>query len=149
MQILKFGGTSLATAERIAAVVDILVERQNTTKLAVVVSAMGGVTDTLAEASRFAAWGTNSHRQTCQELSARHLAVAEALAPANELKELRDRIERRLSEVEELLHGIYLVRESSARSLDLISSYGERLSADLVTTALRKRGVVATLVGSS
>ena len=51
MQILKFGGSSLATAERIAAVVDILVERRGATKLAVVVSAMGGVTDTLAGGS--------------------------------------------------------------------------------------------------
>ena len=143
MQILKFGGTSLATAERIAAVVDILVEREGVTKLAVVVSALGGVTDTLAEAAQVAAWGTDSYRQTCQELSTRHLTVAEALAPADELEELRGRIERRLSELEELLHGVYLVRESSARSLDLISSYGERLSADLVAAALRKRGVKA------
>ncbi len=143
MQILKFGGSSLATAERIAAVVDILVERKGATKLAVVVSAMGGVTDTLAEAAQAAARGTDSYRQTCQELSTRHLAVAEALAPADELEELRGRIKRRLSEVEELLHGVYLVRESSARSLDLISSYGERLSADLVAAALHKRGVEA------
>ena len=146
MQILKFGGSSLATAERIAAVVDILVERRGATKLAVVVSAMGGVTDTLAEAAQVAAWGTDSYRQTCQELSTRHLAVAEALAPADELEELRGRIKRRLSEVEELLHGVYLVRESSARSLDLISSYGERLSADLVAAALRKRGVEADYI---
>ena len=143
MNVLKFGGTSLESPERIRAVIDIVREQEPVSELVVVVSAMSGVTDALTEAARVAASGLETYRDTCVSLEARHRAAVKELGDPTEARALIGRIERRIGELSDLFHGVSLVRECSPRSLDQISSYGERLSADLVAAALRKRGVDA------
>ncbi|TDI46361.1 MAG: bifunctional aspartate kinase/homoserine dehydrogenase I [Acidobacteria bacterium] len=148
MKVLKFGGTSLESPERIRAVIDIVGD-QEPTKLVVVVSAMSGVTDALTDAARVAVSsmsgmsGDATYRGTCTSIEARHRAAVNELGDPAEAPALISRIERRIEELSDLLHGVALVRECSPRSLDQISSYGERLSADLVAAALRKRGIDA------
>ena len=161
MKILKFGGTSLENPQCIRAVADIIQDHEPVSELVVVVSAMSGVTDGLSEAARVAATsmsgtsgtsgisgsaGTSAlatYRDTCTSIEARHRAAVLELVEPAEAPALIGRIERWLGELSDLLHGVSLVRECSPRSLDQISSYGERLSADLVAAALRRRSIDA------
>ncbi len=143
MRVLKFGGTSLENPERIRAVIDIVRGQEPVSELVVVISAMSGVTNALTEAARVAASGLATYRDTCASIEARHRAAVLELGETTEAPTLVGRIERRIGELTDLLHGVSLVRECSPRTLDQISSYGERLSTDLVAAALRKRGVDA------
>ena len=143
MIILKFGGTSLESPQRIATVVDIVRAKHEAGEIAVVVSAMAGVTDALGEAARLAARGLVDYRETLQSLSERHHDAIVKLAKPSERAALEKRVDRRLEELSDLLHGVSLVRECSPRIHDQVSSYGERLSADLTAAALRKAGTDA------
>ena len=143
MIILKFGGTSLESPQRIATAVDIVRAAHEAGDIAVVVSALAGVTDALGEAARIAAHGLDDYRETVVGLAARHREAIAKLAKQSERPALEERVARRLDELSDLLHGVSLVRECSPRILDQISSYGECLSADLMASALRKAGTDA------
>ena len=96
MIIFKFGGTSLESAARIAAVANIIRERARDSSLAIVVSAMAGVTDALTDAARVAAKGRDEYAQVCESLRVRHREAAFEIALHDERAGLGDRIERRL-----------------------------------------------------
>lgn len=144
MKVLKFGGSSLATAERIGNVVAIVRRARKTPgSVGVVVSAMGGVTDLLIETATLSARRGEGWKALCDQIETRHLEAAEQLAAEDERASLTARIHERIGELRDLLHGVFLVRECSARTLDQILSYGERLCAALVAAALRREGMEA------
>lgn len=130
MIILKFGGSSVQTPERIRAVVDILREyAARGTRLTVVFSAYGGITDKLIEAGKLAEQGRESYRELYREIAARHLSTVESLLRGEQLTEIRNAVRLSLADLEDILHGVFLLKELSKRSLDYIASFGERLSA--------------------
>ena len=135
MKILKFGGSSLATAERINAVADIVAESLATDRVAVVVSAMGGVTDALVSIGKEAASGRDYHARL-EDLRARHHETAGELLHSDEAAEISTSVDRVLDELGQLLHGVSLVGECSPRTSDTVLSCGERLSARLLAAAL-------------
>ena len=92
MKVLKFGGSSVATAERIRRVGEIIRDAGGSTRLVVVASAMGGVTDLLVKAAEQAAAGDPSYREACSAIESRHLAVIDELATAEERPGLRDAV---------------------------------------------------------
>jgi aspartokinase/homoserine dehydrogenase 1 len=142
MKILKFGGSSLATADRIKAVAEIVEESLATDRVAVVVSAMGGVTDALVAIGREAASGHDYHPQL-EALRARHHTTAGELLNPNEAAKNSTSIDRVLDDLGQLLHGVSLVGECSPRTGDTVLSCGERLSARLLAAALRVRSTQA------
>lgn len=141
--VLKFGGTSLETPRRVESAAAIIRERVGAGPAAVVVSAFGGVTDALADAAAAASRGDASHRECLEAIAERHRRAAEELAPAAERDELLAFVDRCVVELDDLLRGVSLVRECSARTLDSVLSYGEVLSSVLVAAALRRAGVDA------
>jgi aspartate kinase len=144
---MKFGGTSLANAERMRQV-GAIVRRFSSGRLVVVVSALAGVTDTLLAAASDAATGRAAQvRRRLARLQSRHLQMAAGLklAPAASSALRRD-LETELRELGGVLHGIHLLREPGRRSLDLVASFGERLSARLVAGQLRAIGLDAFAV---
>ncbi len=140
MIVQKFGGTSLETPERIATVVGIIRAAAQQGSVAVVVSAFGGVTNALERWARETALGTLSD---IDELERRCQAMVEACAGEGERGVLEDCITAMLGELRDLLHGVALLGECSARTCDLILSHGERLSATVVAAALRNAGTPA------
>ena len=148
MKILKFGGTSVATPAAIQRVVDILRRTSEDGPVAVVVSAFGGVTNRLLEATDLAAARDSAYREVWQELSERHGTAAQALAADAERVALGMLLEERFEDLGDLLHGVFLLRESSPRTRDAILAYGERLSSEVVAAALRASGVPASAVDS-
>ena len=81
MQVLKFGGTSVASAENIEKVIAIVTSALAQGPVVLVVSALGGTTDALIGAGRAAASGDESFRQALRQLEARHFTAAEHLLP--------------------------------------------------------------------
>ncbi len=143
MRVMKFGGTSVRDAQRIAAVARLVQASLAETSTVVVVSALGGVTDDLNGSAARAAAGEGSVADDCQALLHRHLEAAGQLAEGDELAELEATIERQLEEVRSVLEGISLLGECSPRSLDQVLSAGELLSSQLVAAGLRRLGIEA------
>jgi aspartate kinase len=147
MLVMKFGGTSLAGEKQIRQVGQI-VRRFASRRPVIVVSAMAGVTDELIKIAERAAEGLPREVSgRLDRLHARHRKVARALRLRDGLGEHLTRdLETLFAELEGVCHGVMLLRELSRRSLDLISSFGERLSARLVTAHLRTAGLKAQFV---
>ncbi len=143
MKILKFGGSSLESPDRISRVLDIINDVRGAGRLCVVVSAWGGVTDSLSEAARVSAQGGNRFRSLCKRLEDRHLDGIRALLDDKERQEILTLARERFRELRELLRGISMVGEFSPRTLDGILAFGERLSAPILAAALRQMGIPA------
>lgn len=143
MKILKFGGTSLATADRIRRVGSIVGEARRNGPVTLVVSALGGVTNDLLAVAQVASRREDDYVSLVTALRERHLETVRQLAPpaADALIEI---VEGRLDDLADLLHGIYLLREASPRTLDGVLSYGERLSAEVVAASLQGAGIAAS-----
>lgn len=141
MKIMKFGGSSLANAGRISSALDIVAANSRTERVCVVCSAMRGVTDDLFDAAAQAAAGSETYVDRAQAIRTRHLdAVAELCAGDDELEY---RVAGLCDELDELLHGVHLVRECTMRTMDLIAGYGERLSTTIIAASMRRRGLPA------
>jgi aspartate-semialdehyde dehydrogenase len=136
MKILKFGGSSLASAERIRQVTTIVNRCLADGPATVVVSALGGVTDDLIAAGEGAAGGGAG--ELVEAIRTRHHATATELLKPREAEQIAARIDEIIDELERVLHGISLVGECTARTRDSVLSCGERLSAELVAAALRE-----------
>ena len=148
MKILKFGGTSVGTTERIKAVIDIIKQsKNNNDEIVVVASAMQGVTNKLIEASRQAFRG-KSYEEMLKELETLHLSVAQELFESNTNPRLLHSITQMFNNLREFIHGIWILGEITNRTLDYVMSFGEQLSCIIITEALNSSGITAEYVDS-
>jgi aspartokinase/homoserine dehydrogenase 1 len=133
MKILKFGGTSVGKPENLRIIYEIL-EKEifKGTEPAAVFSALSGVTNQLIDISRLAAKKDLTYRNILEQLRRRHIQFIEALFPQSEQKNITTEIDALINELQESVHGIYLLKELSDRSKDLIMSFGERLSTKII-----------------
>lgn len=109
--------------------------------LAVVVSAMGGVTDALIDLSTQAIEGDHALEHSIEQLRERFFGVLSELMSVEVAAQLQIEIEADFSDVKNILKGISIVRECSARTLDFISGMGEVWTAQIINCALQSRGV--------
>lgn len=145
MKVLKFGGSSVATASRIRSVIDII-RPYLKEEVAVVFSAFGGVTDELIEISRLALEGDQQYRQKADALEKRHLDAVRELVSVHKQSGILAQVKIKMNELEDVLHGVFLVKERTARTLDYIMSFGERLSAFIIAEAMKDSGISAEYV---
>ena len=138
MKVLKFGGSSVANAQNIKLVIDIVVNSAKDEKLIVVVSAFSKVTDLLQLASRKAAAGDESFKEILIEIEKKHLEAIKELIPISEQSSLLSHIKRIINHLETLLDGCYLLGELSLRTADTILSFGELLSSYIIAEALKQ-----------
>ena len=125
MRVLKFGGTSVANAENIKLVLDIVLNKAQEEKLVVVVSALSKVTDLLQLAAAKAAANDESFREIVAEIEKKHLDTLKELIPVSEQSSLLCHIKRIINHLETLLDGCFLLGELSPRTADTILSFGE------------------------
>jgi len=135
---MKFGGSSVASPERIRQVAEIVRLREKTEDVVVVVSAFQGVTNQLLECAALAERGNVSYETVFQTLARRHRAALGVLNGKQPDRKASKAIEQMLAELQELLHGIRCLSEASPRALDLAASFGERLSATIVASFLNR-----------
>ena len=144
MIVLKFGGTSVGSPETIRALLDILKQyHQRGEAFTVVYSAFSKVTDTLLDMAHRAAKGDETYREVLDKVRNRHLeAIDKLLGTSGEAHEkTRDHILANFQALGDVLHGIFLLREASARSLDFVVSFGERSSAWIIAQAMNQAGI--------
>lgn len=132
MQVLKFGGSSVADVAAIELVGSIVSEKLSQDRLVVVISAMAGVTDKLIEIGTKAATHDEAYKILLKELETYHLDTARKLLPIHEQSSTLSVVKQKFNELEALLDGIYLLNEISTRTQDTLVSYGEVLSSLLV-----------------
>ena len=150
MIVMKFGGTSLGTGERIANAARIAgrVAEQTGSPPVTVVSAMSGVTDSLRRAATTAAAGDKrTFGLIRDELQVRHeQAIADCVSDVEHARGLKAEIEGLLNGFETLCQSIYTLGELTARGMDAVSGLGERLSARLTAAAMRSQGLKAQMI---
>lgn len=135
---MKFGGSSLANADRIAHVTDLIKDQiaQGYRPRAVICSAMGKTTNNLLGAGDFALDG----RVDIDAIRSLHVSVLDTFNMNNHV---REEVNDLLDECEDLLNGVRLIQELSPKSLDQLVSYGERCAVRLVAARLNQIGVPA------
>lgn len=146
MIVLKFGGSSLADAEHIRAAARIVMSRYEQGRTAVVLSAMKGVTNLLDEAATAAEAGEHSYSGIIERLRDNHFKTIEALSLPEEELQPRKGAEQLFGELQDVLHGVELVKECSPRIKDFILSFGERLSCTIMASLLAGDGTSARVV---
>ena len=143
LHVLKFGGTSLGSSELVREVASIIAAQAEKGPTIAVVSALGHVTDELVIASEWAKAGDERYVAKLEELRNLHLESAQELTGPEDQSGVAESVDLILTRLEELLRGISLVKECTARTQDGVLSVGERLSTILVAAALRARGTDA------
>jgi aspartokinase/homoserine dehydrogenase 1 len=143
MQVLKFGGSSVANAENIEKVVTIIKQRSAEKKTIVVVSALGGVTDILLDCGQLAAAGNEGFRQKLQLIEARHMETVKSLIPVTQQSRILSLVKTQCNELEDIYNGIFLLKELSAATKDRIVSFGELLSSQILVSRLVSIGIDA------
>ena len=134
----------MGSKQSLERVVSIIRKPQKDARIAaVVVSAMNGVTDQLIEMARLASKKDLGYQKILSSLEKRHLEIVRELVSEKNRSRTEGVIKRTFRFLNEAVAGIALVRDSSAQSLDYVMSYGERLSAHLLTEILNDRDVPA------
>ncbi|HPQ71762.1 MAG TPA: bifunctional aspartate kinase/homoserine dehydrogenase I [bacterium] len=146
MLVHKFGGTSVKNAERITVAAQLIAQHDR--PAVVVTSALAGVTDTLIVMAEAAKERKNTVVETnLAALRARHLDTATVVVSAGDTQTaLLDFCRQTIDELEQLLHGVFLLRELTPRSQALIASFGERLAAPILAAAISQQGLRGRVV---
>jgi aspartate kinase len=150
--VMKFGGTSVGNAAAISALAAISRDHlKEWDHVAVVVSAMSGVTDLLLGGASSAASGDQTtYKRTAATLRDKHAAALAELVPdADAATATRAAIEQLIDEFEVLCHSVGVLGEASPRAIDAIASMGERMSVRLVAAALGAQGTPAEAVDAT
>jgi aspartokinase/homoserine dehydrogenase 1 len=133
MKVLKFGGTSVGSVKSITTLLDIVKkEVDNGQKPVVVLSAMSGVTNLLINMAEEAAKG-NEFTAQLAELERRHFDVVKSLLDIQNQNPAFTRLKIHFNQLEELLQGVLTLRELTAKTRDLIVSFGERCSTIMIS----------------
>lgn len=135
MKVLKFGGTSVGTVESLRNV-KMIAERCEE-PIIVVVSALGGITDKLIATANLAASGDESYIESYNGIVERHLNVIHGIVPQNAQQEVEQKALELLDELGNIYKGVSLIKDLSTRTLDIIVSYGERLSSTIISRIIK------------
>ncbi|GAB4503168.1 MAG: aspartate kinase [Anaerolineales bacterium] len=150
--VMKFGGTSVGSAEALAQAADIVRSARDAwSRVVVVTSAMSGVTDLLLGSANRAAQGDlEGLESVAASLRARHFEAAKVLIPDVAARErLQDEVGGLTASFEELCRAIAVIGEASPRALDAVASLGERMCVRLLAGVIAAGGVPAEYIEAS
>ena len=131
MKVLKFGGTSVGTVESLSHVKKIV--ESCTEQVIVVVSALGGITDKMINTAQLASKGDIAYLESYEYIVERHNVVIDGLVPTDKQLEVKSIVNPLLEELGNIYRGVNLIGDLSERTLDIIVSYGERLSSVIIS----------------
>ena len=141
---MKFGGSSVANGKKICHVTKLIADNRNEEcGVVAVVSALQGITNQLIAAAEEAKKGNREHiSKFKQEIIERHLATTKEAIKDKKLQEETNQVlKERIDELEQVLTGIVFVGELTPKSRDTVIAFGEKLSAPIVSGALRDLGI--------
>jgi aspartokinase/homoserine dehydrogenase 1 len=132
MNVLKFGGSSVANSENIKKVITIITAAAKKQKVIVVVSAFGKTTNALIEGAHFAKNKNSNYKEIIQKLEKHHFDVVQELIPIQQQPAIIAHVKELFNQLETIYRGCYLLEELSSKTLATISSFGELLSAAII-----------------
>ncbi len=134
MKVLKFGGTSVGSAQNIKKVQSI-VEADGSSKI-IVVSAVGGITDKLIATAKTAVMADKTYMELFAEIKSNHTEIIEQLFTSKTKEDVMQEVMLLMDELQNIYKGVYLIKELSKRTLDIVATYGERMSSIIVSRFL-------------
>lgn len=134
MKVLKFGGTSVGTVESLRNVKSIVESADE--PVIVVVSALGGLTDRLISTAKVAVSG-GDYLDDYNQMVSRHHRIIDELVPEEKRQQLYIVVNTLLEELGNIYKGVSLIRDLSQRTIDIIVSYGERLSSAIISRIIK------------
>jgi len=141
MQVLKFGGTSVADAGAMSRVVDIVSAAVERDRTILVCSAISKCTDTLIEIGHRAARRDDSYRTLIDQLQQRHAVIIDELLSPERQEEAHAQVRELFESLRSIAQGVCLVGELSPASLDAIVSFGELLSTRILAIRFAETGI--------
>ncbi len=135
MKVLKFGGSSVASAENIRKVISIL--KRGDGAQTIVVSALGGVTDLLIKAGTLAEQSDETYKEVLKQLEKKHLDTARELLPVTEQSICLSMVKQNFNELEEICSSVFYLKELSPRTKDRITGFGELLSSKIISAFMQ------------
>ena len=148
MKVFKFGGTSVGSSENIKKVMTILENNSENERIAVIVSAVGGITDKLLKVADLAINKDDSYKQLLEEIRTQHITIIDDLIIDDKNNLVKETVLKRLVGLENLLNGLFLINELSPKTTDKLLSFGESLSSYIIANALQVKGLDAVLKNS-
>ncbi len=130
MKVLKFGGTSVGSAENIRKVREIVKSQQD--DVVIVVSALGGITDKILNAAKMAVLGTEYFNTEITEIRTRHEDVVDHLFEGEQKLEVWEEVSLLLDELARIIRGVSMIGELTPKTMDKIGGFGERLSSYII-----------------
>jgi bifunctional aspartokinase / homoserine dehydrogenase 1 len=142
MKVLKFGGSSVGSPGNIKLVTQIIGDYINKgEKLAVVTSAMMGVTNDLVKVGNMAAVDNENYKELSDQIISRHIEAIKTLIHIKAQSSIIAQLKFLTNNLEDLLHGVFLLKELSPRTLDLVLSFGERFASMIIAAYLNQLGI--------
>ena len=141
MQVMKFGGSSVANAQNINKVIAIVKEALKKDKTVVVSSAISGCTDELIAIGNEALSQNENYAARIDALQTKHLNLIDELIPAEDSVNIKAECAELFNKLREICKGVYLLKELSKPSLDHIVSFGELLSTKIISAKLKSLNI--------
>lgn len=148
MQVMKFGGTSVANSNAMAQVVDIVSKAVERDRTILVVSAIGGCTDTLIRIGNLASQRNEEYKTLIDGLQDRHHAIIRELLPIEKHEESTEVCDALFDSLRSIAQGVFLLGELSPASLDAIQGFGELCSTKIIATKLASIGIATKWIDS-
>ncbi len=148
MKMLKFGGSSVGSPERIENVIKIL-KSYKSERIAVVFSAFQTVTDNLIKLGELAKSSDNNYSLLLDEVKQKHISTIEALIPKTKRKKSLKYVNELFEDLSGMLNGVFLLRELTPRTHDYLTSFGESLSCFIISQALNAKGIKSEFLKAS
>ena len=148
MQVLKFGGTSVANAQNMSQVVDIVTKAVDRDRTILVASAISGCTDTLIRIGNLAAERDETYKELINGLQEKHHEIIDTLLPREKQADSRNVCDSLFDSLRSIVQGVFLLGELSPASLDAIQGFGELWSTKILATKLASIGIATKWIDS-
>ena len=148
MQVLKFGGSSVANADNMSKVVDIVTKAVDRDRTILVASAISGCTDTLIRIGTLASQREESYKGLIDELQERHHVIIRDFLPLEKQAESQEVCDALFDSLRSIAQGVFLLGELSPASLDAIQGFGELWSTKILATKLASIGIATKWIDS-
>lgn len=148
MQVLKFGGTSVADSNNMKKVVDIVSKAVDRDRTILVLSAISGCTDTLIKIGNLASMRDESYKNEIDALQEKHHRIIKELLPLEKHEESTEVCDGLFGYLRGIAQGVYLLGELSSTSLDAMQGLGELLSTKIMATKLASVGISTKWIDS-
>jgi len=148
MQVLKFGGSSVADAQNMAKVVDIVANAVDRDRTILVASAISGCTDTLIRIGTLASQRDESYKELINGLQEKHHTIIRDFLPHEKQDESIEVCDSLFDSLRSIAQGVFLLGELSPASLDAIQGFGELWSTKILATKLASIGIATRWVDS-